>query len=246
MSPRWLHWPAAVVGGTFVPTDISGCIGWFDADDSATITTATGVSNWADKSGSAPADYSQPTAGSQPTVTTAGLNGRDVITFDGVDDECDGLVPYPVPNASIFVVLSSTDTSWILFSRTTTCYMPVAQSGSGSTTISSAFGSPTYYVDGATPSPFATRNDVYTALTAGPCIFEAINCSLTSLTTTLAATHKLCGYGGFEFAGDIAEIVMYDTALAQSDRETVEGYLAHKWGLTASLPVSHPYKTVAP
>jgi len=25
-----------------------------------------------------------------------------------------------------------------------------------------------------------------------------------------------------------------------------EGYLAHKWGLTSSLPVSHPYKSVAP
>ena len=28
--------------------------------------------------------------------------------------------------------------------------------------------------------------------------------------------------------------------------EQAEGYLAHKWGLTANLPVSHPYKSVAP
>ena len=28
--------------------------------------------------------------------------------------------------------------------------------------------------------------------------------------------------------------------------EQAEGYLAHKWGLTASLPVSHPYKNTAP
>ena len=28
--------------------------------------------------------------------------------------------------------------------------------------------------------------------------------------------------------------------------EKAEGYLAHKWGLTSSLPVSHPYKTSAP
>ena len=28
--------------------------------------------------------------------------------------------------------------------------------------------------------------------------------------------------------------------------EKAEGYLAHKWGLTASLPVSHPYKNTAP
>ena len=28
--------------------------------------------------------------------------------------------------------------------------------------------------------------------------------------------------------------------------EQAEGYLAHKWGLTANLPVSHPYKNTAP
>ena len=31
-----------------------------------------------------------------------------------------------------------------------------------------------------------------------------------------------------------------------SSFEQAEGYLAHKWGLTSNLPVSHPYKTSAP
>jgi len=31
-----------------------------------------------------------------------------------------------------------------------------------------------------------------------------------------------------------------------TDFEKAEGYLAHKWGLEGSLPVSHPYKSVAP
>ena len=31
-----------------------------------------------------------------------------------------------------------------------------------------------------------------------------------------------------------------------SELEKAEGYLAHKWGLTSSLPVSHPYKNSAP
>ena len=31
-----------------------------------------------------------------------------------------------------------------------------------------------------------------------------------------------------------------------SEFEKAEGYLAHKWGLTSSLPVSHPYKSSAP
>ena len=28
--------------------------------------------------------------------------------------------------------------------------------------------------------------------------------------------------------------------------EQAEGYIAHKWGLTSNLPVSHPYKNTAP
>jgi hypothetical protein len=31
-----------------------------------------------------------------------------------------------------------------------------------------------------------------------------------------------------------------------SELEKAEGYLAHKWGLNSSLPVSHPYKNSAP
>ena len=46
--------------------------------------------------------------------------------------------------------------------------------------------------------------------------------------------------------GYIAEVVIADAMLSDPDRERVEGYLAHKWGLTASLPAGHPYKNSAP
>ena len=32
------------------------------------------------------------------------------------------------------------------------------------------------------------------------------------------------------------------TALSSTNREKLEGYLAHKWGLTGSLSNDHPYK----
>ena len=31
-----------------------------------------------------------------------------------------------------------------------------------------------------------------------------------------------------------------------STLQKAEGYLAHKWGLTGSLPAGHPYKTTHP
>jgi hypothetical protein len=46
--------------------------------------------------------------------------------------------------------------------------------------------------------------------------------------------------------GFIAEMVIATTALSVDDRQRLEGYLAHKWGLTANLPPEHPYKTTPP
>jgi hypothetical protein len=51
---------------------------------------------------------------------------------------------------------------------------------------------------------------------------------------------------GNDFAGDIAELIAYNTALSEGVRHKVEGYLAHKWGLAGSLPSTHTYKVGKP
>jgi hypothetical protein len=51
---------------------------------------------------------------------------------------------------------------------------------------------------------------------------------------------------GYYFSGLMFEIVIAGTELITADRERVEGYLAHRWGLTADLPGDHPYKTTPP
>lgn len=62
---------------------------WLDAPDDDTIITATGVTNWADKSGNG-RDVVQSISGSQPAHGTTLINGRKTITFDGVDDFLEG------------------------------------------------------------------------------------------------------------------------------------------------------------
>jgi hypothetical protein len=49
-----------------------------------------------------------------------------------------------------------------------------------------------------------------------------------------------------DFTGDICEVCIFDNHPATADRERIEGYLAHKWGVAANLPAGHPYKTSAP
>ena len=51
---------------------------------------------------------------------------------------------------------------------------------------------------------------------------------------------------GNDFAGDIAEVVAYDRAFNQGVREKLEGYLAHKWGLTGDFASTHNYKVAKP
>lgn len=42
--------------------------------------------------------------------------------------------------------------------------------------------------------------------------------------------------------GSISEIIIIESAVDSGDRQTIEGYLAHKWGLDGSLPTDHQYK----
>lgn len=62
---------------SFSPGDLSPAF-WFDADDSATITLASGVSVWANK-GSVAFNATQTNSASRPSVITGGLNGRGII-----------------------------------------------------------------------------------------------------------------------------------------------------------------------
>ena len=50
------------------------------------------------------------------------------------------------------------------------------------------------------------------------------------------------------YTGDyvIGEMLIFDGVPSEDDQQRIEGYLAWKWDLTGSLPVSHPYKDTQP
>ncbi len=45
---------------------------------------------------------------------------------------------------------------------------------------------------------------------------------------------------------DMFEILIFNEVLSTGNREKVEGYLAHKWGLAGNLPGGHTYKVTPP
>jgi hypothetical protein len=49
-------------------------------------------------------------------------------------------------------------------------------------------------------------------------------------------------YGNTYSSFNLSEMIAFSPALTAPQRQQVEGYLAHKWGLAESLPSTHPFK----
>lgn len=66
---------------------------------------------------------------------------------------------------------------------------------------------------------------------------------------TTSSSLKINAGGNYQVRNDqrIGEMVFcFGYALSDAERQTVEGYLAHRWALAGALPSGHPYKLVAP
>jgi hypothetical protein len=66
--------------------------------------------------------------------------------------------------------------------------------------------------------------------------------TVTPVNTGTTAAYVGTGFGNVSFYnGNIYEVLVFNTSLSNADRQTIEGYLAHKWNLSTGLPTSHPY-----
>ena len=73
--------------------------------------------------------------------------------------------------------------------------------------------------------------------------FEANTTGKMFMRITLGTTEGPPHANGSE---NLGELIVYNSALSDSDIAKVEGYLAHKWGLVNSLDSGHTYKSVVP
>jgi hypothetical protein len=73
---------------------------------------------------------------------------------------------------------------------------------------------------------------------AGTASTNSLNLTNTTLTVGAATS--------FPMSGQICEALVYVGTLSTPDREKIEGYLAHKWGLQGNLPSNHPHSQVPP
>ena len=107
-------------------------------------------------------------------------------------------------------------------------------------------------------SLFSTSTPINTYYVASV-VYSPLNCTVYLnglLTNTVALPNYTFNFPTFvlgnavtlsqPYGGRINESIAYATALANTERQDIEGYLAWKWGIRASLPTTHPYYKFPP
>lgn len=243
-----------LVGDVWSPLALAPQL-WLDADDAATVTlNGSTVSSWQDKSGFN-RHATQPTPTSQPTATAAGLNGKRVVTFDGASD---------VLNVDLDFLAGVSHSTFIVTKPTAYNNIYGAANGSaGANSLHVGFASAANYRMNYWGNDFGpglsvnfhtgSGNILNYVWTSGATKQIYANGSSEGSTTGAGVIGTMSGGGrigsttgqGF-YGGMIAEFISVTGAVSLANRQSLEGYLAHKWGLAGWLPAAHPYKTQSP
>ena len=249
---------------------------WLDAADASTIAlNGTTVSQWSDKSGRGN-HMTNATASAQPLYSATGFNGRPALDFDASDDFLGNSSPSGLNSnldyfyACVFQMREGSG-NWRMTMGGRGAFnssgggggMPCLQAMSSSSQIG------VHNTDQQDTRIKVDVNNLYAPRIAtvgrtggsngfnGEVTVTATRPSQASYLTTGTQTwssgvNAVFQVGGRQqaatvwFNGLICECVAMQRNATTLGRQQLEGYLAHKWDLTAGLPVDHPYREVAP
>ena len=257
---------------SFTPRQISGLQVWFDASDlngnGTNPPTNSVLSAWADKSSNS-YGLIQPTAANQPTYTTPALNGFGGVQFASntwLYRAGSNMTNFATgSNTSVFMALrnASGNTSWNIFH---TFFFTAGGTGTATARYHFSFNSNTS--PGLTLLLTNATTKLYNASWVTPPLSNAIvgftvspsfttmnwngnlqtGTGVTLPTTTDDTLFVFQDPRGIPSISNciIYEMVGYNTQLTQSQTQSVEGYLAWKWGLQGNLPTTHPFRRFPP
>lgn len=220
----------------FNPKSISGLYAWYDAADASTITQATGVSAWADKSGNG-RTCSQATGVNQPAYVLARQNGKNVIDFASATYRM-------TTNGTAWGLTSSNTMFWSFQFPDTAASAAVYALFDFSTNRESMFGNATSELrigNGLTGiTPVSRRWYILSIKWGG--LFASYRFNQSANTTIEvgatfslgASTQMYMGFNGgsASIRGYVGECITYDSQLSDARITTVNNYLAKKWGAT--------------
>ena len=229
----------------WTPAEITTAL-WLDAADSSTITlNGSTVSEWRDKSGNG-RHATQTTAASQPTLT-----GTDIV-FAADSLSC-GTLNMSIGGYGIAAVYASSATgsthAGFINIRSSNYEDPEIRFGKVNDVLCYADGAYKININ----ADATTKNISVMSLASTETALYKHGTSLTSATASVLSPVVSIKIGQFDASiasysgtrnGTANEIVIFTYSI--ENRQRIEGYLAHKWNLAASLPSDHPYKSAPP
>jgi hypothetical protein len=227
-------------GVAWTPTGMGGLQMWFAAEDE-TITSSSGkVSEWRDKSGNL-LHATQSTAANQPTFFSSDAFGRKSVG-NATSAGLLGLLCPSTTYKEVFIVGYYGAGTESVFSGINTFF-----SGPGANNAQRVAGTTNAFLTTSafTSSVFKNASDTSTTapLPLPPTILRLSAASAVTQQTFLFYSSLSSGRS---FNGAFSEVLFFASNLSATDRQKVEGYLAHKWNLAGNLPADHPYKSAAP
>lgn len=249
-----VHSPGAAAGEVgiggegFAPDQLAGIRVWFKAE-SLNLADNAAVASWADSSGLGIV-AAQATGTQQPLYVASAINGKPAVRFDGVNDSLLFTTPHlDLTNKTIFVVGKarvSLNAVRLFLGNSSANYYVGGAGGNKTVTshsnmaLAQVFYSPTLL---SFPSgQFAILS--YRWSVSGPSVSVShyIGGSLSGTLSNTQGHHPdpfnnwslgalFSGDTANCWDGEIAELIVYDTALTDANRGKVENYLKQKYGI---------------
>lgn len=232
------------------PDSVSGLKLWLKADAITGLSDGNAVSSWSDSSGNSN-NASQSTTASQPLYKTNIVNGLPVVRFDGSNDsiKTSAFQITTTGNATLFWVYLPANNFGVAYGAARFVNATVGTSnrfyfGSGTTATpgklhgnwGNGFKTGTTNIDTSNFSFVTAQRTGETSGNAKTWINGTadINTTWSNAVATLGSASVIVGGDSNGFMqGDMAEVIIFNSALSTSDQQAVEAYLQGKYGISA-------------
>jgi len=226
-APAAMTAAGTVVPAAWSPAALPGLVGWWDADLPGSLTASAGkVSSWAPRAGTAP-PMIQGTASLQPVTGAATLNGKNVVTFDNVDDEIRSAVTLAAPWTVLVVFRATAVNNWKY----------IFHGAGGDSTVYTVGGTDGYVKAAGDSSRVWSANIgqrtslVYSVPASGQSAFYQNGVANPPVATGGNAGLAWAQVGGAgPLAGDVASVVVMVGQITPSDLAAYEAWVLSEWG----------------
>lgn len=253
----------AVAGVLWEPSKLSSLVAWYDADSITGLSNGATVSGWTDRAG----NFDLSAVGT-PTFNTTGINSKPVVQFDGASMTAGVAADFKFLHTAAYSVAGLFQVGYSGATQSGNGYPITTTTSTGQIGCEYRFNASnnrficshlvgsnvkSAQVTDATvsqtqPVLFAAVGDAAssTASQRMELFTDGTSVGTNSITNTPSTSDPANPLIVGSITGYVAELVVCNAEVTSGDRQKLEGYLAHKWGLTANLPANHPYKSSPP